>query len=464
MNLQTYIDLLDKKEITPRQLVEASIEKIQQNDGSINAVVNKRFEKALAEAQHDYSKTQFKGIPILIKSLGQNLKDEPNTAASKLLKDSIANTSDNFVKKILDLGFIIIGQTNSPEFGFKNISDSKLYGNVKSPLDLTKTPGGSSGGAAAALLADYVPIVAASDGGGSIRIPASYGGLIGLKPTRGSMPTGPYTYRGWQGASINFFLTKTIQDSELIFNAMKSNTIQSPFNYIETTKDSPKKLKIAYSLKSPVNSKVSQDAIDAINKTIKELENLGHSVVEIMPQYDGFKLMESYYLVNGTETAAMIKSIESALNKKVTINEIELGSWVIYQYGLAIKGYEMVDALNYWDLVSEIMHDFLSDFDLFLTPTTANVAPNYDKNYLSEDLIKQMQNIEFADDKYAIVWKMFENSLENTPFTMLANITGQPAISLPVYKNIDGHNLGVQFMAKKGEEKLLLEIGKQLIK
>ena len=285
MNLQTYIDLLDKKEITPRQLVEAAIEKIQQNDDSINAVVNKRFEKALAEAQHDYSKTQFKGIPILIKSLGQNLKDEPNTAASKLLKDSIANTSDNFVKKILDLGFIIIGQTNSPEFGFKNISDSKLYGNVKSPLDLTKTPGGSSGGAAAALLADYVPIVAASDGGGSIRIPASYGGLIGLKPTRGSMPTGPYTYRGWQGASINFFLTKTIQDSELIFNAMKSNTIQSPFNYIETTKDSPKKLKIAYSLKSPVNSKVSQDAIDAINKTIKSLENLGDSLHTLFQQH-----------------------------------------------------------------------------------------------------------------------------------------------------------------------------------
>ncbi len=464
MNLQTYINLLDSKAITPKQLVEASIEKIKEKDHLINAVVEERFEKALIEADQDYSLTQFKGIPILIKSLGQNLKDEPSTSASKLLKDAIANISDNFISKILDLGFIIIGQTNSPEFGFKNISDSNLYGHVKSPLDLSKTPGGSSGGAAAALLADYVPIVAASDGGGSIRIPASYGGLVGLKPSRGSMPSGPSNYRGWQGASINFFLTKTVEDSELIFNLMKTNTIQSPFNYVEAKTKKTENLKIAYSLQSPVNSKVSKDAINAVNKTVNNLKKLGHTLVEVQPQYDGFKLMESYYLVNGVETAAMIKSIETAFKRSVTIDDIELVSWVLYQYGKTIKGYEMVDALNYWDLVSEIMHEFLLDYDLFITPTTANIAPNYDKNYLNSELITQMQNIAYNDDKYAVVWKMFEKSLENTPYTMLANITGQPAISLPLYQNLDGYNLGVQFMAKKGEENLLLAIGKQLLK
>ena len=185
MSLVKYIKALENNEITPKQLVEVSIEKIKKNDAIINAVVEPRFEKALLEADQDFTNTVFKGIPILIKAIGQDLKGEASTGASNLLAKNIALKTDNFVQKIIDLGFIIIGQSNSPEFAFKNISDSRLYGDVRSPLDLSKTPGGSSGGAAAALLANYVPIVAASDGGGSIRIPASYGGLVGLKPTRG---------------------------------------------------------------------------------------------------------------------------------------------------------------------------------------------------------------------------------------------------------------------------------------
>ena len=464
MSLVKYIKALENNEITPKQLVEVSIEKIKKNDAIINAVVEPRFEKALLEADQDFTNTVFKGIPILIKAIGQDLKGEASTGASNLLAKNIALKTDNFVQKIIDLGFIIIGQSNSPEFAFKNISDSRLYGDVRSPLDLSKTPGGSSGGAAAALLANYVPIVAASDGGGSIRIPASYGGLVGLKPTRGSMPTGPNSYRGWQGASMNFFLTKTIEDSELMFNLFKTNTIQSPFNYVALNDKKPKRLKIAYSLKSPVNSQVSIDAKQAINETIEKLKQLGHLVEEVTPQYDGFKLMESYYLVNGVETAAMIQQIEKLSKKEIVIDDIELVSWVLYQYGLSIKGYEVVSALNYWDKVSETMHEFLEDYDLFLTPTTAKTAPKYNETYQSETLLRKMKNIENLDDKYTIVWKMFEESLAYTPYTMLANITGQPAISLPLFKNEANEHLGVQFMAKKGEENLLFQISKQLLK
>ena len=136
----------------------------------------------------------------------------------------------------------------------------------------------------------------------------------------------------------------------------------------------------------------------------------------------------------------------------------------MYQYGLSIKGYEVVSALNYWDKVSETMHEFLEDYDLFLTPTTAKTAPKYNETYQSETLISKMKNIENLDDKYTIVWKMFEESLAYTPYTMLANITGQPAISLPLFRNQANENLGVQFMAKKGEEKLLFEISKQLLR
>lgn len=464
MNLEKYIEMLENKSVTPLELVEASIAKIEEGDSLINAVVNKRFEKAREEALKDYSQTMFKGIPILIKSLGQNHLNEPSTAASKLLKDAKAGYTDNFVKKIEDLGFIILGQTNSPEFGFKNISDSQLYGTVRNPLNLDKSPGGSSGGAAAALVADYVPVVAASDGGGSIRIPAAFSGLVGLKPTRGSMPTGPFVHRGWQGASINFFINKSVEDAELLFNAMKTNTQESPFNYVESKKVYDRPLKIAYSDVSPVNSVVDEDAKKALKETVSALKALGHTVEYVTPEYDGMTLMESYYMVNGVETVSMIKGIETMMNKTVTIDNIELMSWVLYQYGLKVEGYQMVDALNFWDQVSEIMHHFHDEYDLYLTPTNAKAAPKYDQIYHTDDFIETMKNIEFNDNPYQVVWDMFEKSLAHTPFTMLANITGQPAISLPLYENEQKDQFGVQLMAKKGEEQLLLDISKKLMK
>lgn len=464
MSLKHLIEKLDKGDITPIALVQASIDKIEATNHLYQAVVNPRFEKALEAAQKDYSNTKFKGIPILIKSLGQPLQGEPSTAASVLLKDSIAGHTSNFVKKIQDLGFIILGQTNSPEFGFKNISDSKLYGDVKSPLNLEKTPGGSSGGAAAALLADYVPVVAASDGGGSIRIPASYGGLVGLKPTRGSMPTGPFGHRGWQGASINFFITKTIEDTEILFESMHQNTIESPFNYVQSNFDKEGPLTIAYTDQSPVNSEVSNDAVLALNKTVEILRELGHTVEKLSPNYDGFALMESYYMVNGVETASMIFEIEKSINKKITIDDIELVSWVLYQYGLKVKAHELVQALNGWDQVSEIMHEFHKTYDLFLTPTNAKAAPNFDEVYQSDSLLNQMKAIESNPDPYKIVWEMFEDSLAYTPFTMLANITGQPAITLPVYENEEKEQFGVQLMGVKGSEALLFKISKDILK
>lgn len=464
MKLQQYIDLLNKGELTPRALVERSIELINESNDLIKAVVNERFDKALEEADKDYSSTQFKGIPILIKSIGHNMENEPATAASKLLKDVVSPITDNFVKAIEDLGFIVIGQTNSPEFAFKNISDSQLYGTVRNPLKLDKSSGGSSGGASAALLAGFTPVVAASDGGGSIRIPASFSGLVGLKPTRGSIPTGPYSHRGWQGASVNFFITNNVDDSRLLFNSIKKNTVASPFNYVESEIVRDRPLKIAYTDITPLGGAIDEDAKIALLQTVEKLKTLGHEVEYAKPEYDGFKLMETYYMVNGVETASMIKGIEQMSGNTVLIDDIELMSWVLYQYGLSVDGWQMVDALNYWDLVSEILHNFHDEYDLFLTPTNAKAAPEYDKVYHTDEFISKMRNVENEADKYQIAWDMFEESLTYTPFTMLANITGQPAISVPMYVNADKDNFGIQLMAAKGEEKLLLDVADSLLK
>ncbi len=465
MNLLKLRRQLESGEISPLDLVEESIRRIEATNGVVNAVVETRFDKARQEAvSRDFSATPFKGMPILLKALGMNLAGEPATAGAKLLAGAIANETDNFVQKILDLGFIILGQTNTPEFGFKNITDPELYGSARHPRHPDYSPGGSSGGAAAALLSGMVPVAAASDGGGSIRIPASYNALVGLKPSRGSMPVGPHGYRGWQGAAVNFFLTRTVSETKTLFDLMYTEQPGAPFlsrrtplpmEQDENGKLHPKqRLKIAYTTKSPIGGPVCAAAIRVVEKTVKYLETLGHELHEEEAPVDGREIMKGYYFVNGVETASMLKGISR--------EQVELISWCLYQYGMSLGGPEMVEALWQWDEAADRMHRFHERYDLYLTPATANTAPPLDTIYFDEKTRERMENIEHEEDKYQVIWDMFESSLWRTPFTMLANLTGQPAISLPLHMDENGFAIGAQFMAAKGSEALLFHVAEQL--
>lgn len=216
-------------EVSPKELVKESIERSQTVNPKLNAIVDTRFEKALQEAQNrDFSGKPFAGVPLFLKDLGQEQSGELSTSGSPLLANYRASHSDNYVKALENLGFIILGRSNTPEFGFKNISDSSLYGNVNLPDDMSRNAGGSSGGAAALVSSGVSPLAAASDGGGSIRIPASFNGLIGLKPTRGRIPVGPSSFRGWQGASVQFALTKTVRDTKRLLYYLQTCQMESP--------------------------------------------------------------------------------------------------------------------------------------------------------------------------------------------------------------------------------------------
>ncbi|MGV3060946.1 amidase family protein, partial [Streptococcus hyovaginalis] len=195
-------EAVNNRKVSAKELVLDTIDKVEGLNPDLNAITSTRFEKALMEAEtRDFSDKPFAGVPIFLKDLGQEQEGEPSTSGSILFKDYYARQSDYYVERLEALGFIVLGRTNTPEFGFKNISDSRLHGPVNLPDDPTRNAGGSSGGAAAVVASGISPVAAASDGGGSIRIPASFNGLIGLKPTRGRIPVGPGSYRGWQGAS-----------------------------------------------------------------------------------------------------------------------------------------------------------------------------------------------------------------------------------------------------------------------
>ena len=214
-------DLVRAKKVSSFELVSAAIEKVKAENPQLNAVIHLREKSALNEARQLTDHGQpFLGVPILIKGLGQQLAGEPDTNGNKLFQNNVAQATNNFVQALQQAGFIIIGQTNFPEFGWKNITDAKLFGPARNPWNTAVTPGGSSGGSAAAVAAGWVPLAAGNDGGGSIRIPSSWSGLIGLKPTRGRVPTGPSDWRSWQGASINFALTRSVEDSARLLDQL----------------------------------------------------------------------------------------------------------------------------------------------------------------------------------------------------------------------------------------------------
>ncbi|HEL9635935.1 TPA: amidase [Streptococcus suis] len=458
-------------QVSAKELVAEAIERIEEENPAINAVVSKQYEQALQEAETgDFQDKPFGGVPLLLKDLGQNEKGQPSSAGSRLLAGRPAGHTDTYIQRLKDLGFIILGRTNTPEFGFKNISDSSLHGPVKSPLDLSRNAGGSSGGAAAAVASGMVPLAAASDGGGSIRIPASFNGLIGLKPSRGRIPVGPISYRGWQGASSNFALTKSVRDTKRLLYHLQTYQVEAPFplallpeQALFSSKNKP--LKIAYSLASPIDSSVSADAKQAVLSLLPQLEALGHQITELAsPILDGLEVMQAYYLMNSVETAQMFDEIEAGLGRPMTPDDMEVMTWAIYQSGQTVPAKLYSKVLQDWDRYSATMADFHQDYDLLLTPTVADVAPKLDQFTHSQEMLDRLlhtQELAMAEQQ-SLIWEMFAESLAWTPFTQQANITGQPAISLPTYKTPQGLPIGVQFTAAKGREDLLLHVADQL--
>ncbi|HFI0631683.1 TPA: amidase [Streptococcus suis] len=462
---------VNQKQVSAKELVHESIDRIEKLNPALNAVVSKQYEEALKEAEkEDYLGKPFAGVPFLLKDLGQNEAGQLSTAGSQLFQNYRAGHTDRVVQAFKNLGFIILGRTNTPEFGFKNTSDSSLHGPVKLPLDLSRNAGGSSGGAAAAVASNMVPLAAASDGGGSIRIPASFNGLIGLKPSRGRIPVGPHSYRGWQGASVNFALTKSVRDTQRLLYHFQDYQLEAPFPLAKLSEEEvfgklSRPLKIAYYTKSPVGSKVSPEAVEAVQKAYHHLADLGHEVVELSEYpLDGVALMKSFYLMNSVETAQMFEEIEAGLGRSMTPDDMEVMTWAIYQSGQTVPAKLYSKVLQDWDRYSASMADFHQRYDLLLTPTVADVAPKLDQFTHSQEMLDRLLHIQELTmaEQQDLIWQMFEDSLALTPFTQQANICGQPAISLPTYVRADGLPIGIQLTAAKGREDLLLQLADQM--
>lgn len=467
-------ELVKKKEVSPEELVNLSEARLAEVGEDLNAVASKRFEKAKSEAMqiNNYS-DPFSGVPFYLKGISQSLKGEPLEGGAKLLKGLVADYTSYFSQGWLDAGLVCLGHSTTPEFALKNITEPELFGPAHNPWNKMYSPGGSSGGAAALVASGVVPVAGASDGGGSIRIPASFTSLVGLKPTRGRTAVGPGVGRQWHGAAVDFALSRSVRDSARLLDNLQvvqeAAAFQTPLfkdSYeLDIERNFDKKLNIAYTTKSPVGTHVTNEAKEAVFKVVKWLEKEGHHVTETDNGIDGQEMMRNYYLMNSGEVSATIAGIEQQINKDIKADDIEIEAWLLNVAGKSVSAAEFSLSLASWDKAAEQMSEFHNTYDFYITPSAASTAPKVGElthtqrgvEKLREEIINASPN-----KQQEIIYDMFLPSLTYTPFTQLANLTGQPAISIPTHLAKNGLPIGVHIMARKGADHSLLKLARQL--
>lgn len=469
-------ELVKKKEVTSLELCEEAIERIEKWNPKINAVVHKMYHSAREISQNKLAEGIFGGVPFLLKDLIDAYAGAPLTGGSRVTKNFIPDYDSELVRRYKNSGLIVVGKTNTPEFGLMGYTEPELFGACRNPWNTEHTPGGSSGGSGAAVSAGIVPMASGGDGGGSIRIPASCCGLFGMKPSRGRLPTGPNYGELWLGAVVEGVLSRSVRDSAAMLDAVNGKDKGAPYiiqapkeSYLETIKLQPGKLRIGYSTVSPVGKDVHPDCIKAVEKTAKLLESLGHNVEEAKPQYDSEALAISYILMIFGDVAADLRELEITYGKKAVKKGVELPTRTLGLLGNAITAGELSSALREWDRASRIMAKYFEKYDLYLTPTLARPPIKIGEMAMkpSEKIISLVANAMGAGKLLraaGIIDKIALDNLAAMPFTQMANVTGLPAMSVPLFTTENGLPCGVHFTGSFGSEDLMFKLAAQLEK
>lgn len=469
-------ELVRSGQVTPVELCEESIKRIEQINPKLNAVVTRMYEQGLKEASEFPPDGPFTGVPMLIKDLGYAYSGVPMTSGCKALRDYIPESDSELVVRFRKTGAIIIGKTNTPEFGLLGVTEPEFFGPCRNPWNTEHTPGGSSGGSAAAVAAGIVPMAAGGDGGGSIRIPSAYCGVFGLKPSRGRNPTGPDRGNIWLGAAQNHVITKSVRDSAMMLDAIQGPDPGAPYEirpperpYMDEVEKGPGRLRIAFNVVSPLGTQVHSECIQAVNNAAGLLEDLGHHIEEAMPEINGLGLAKSYLAMYFGEVAADLNELTGVLKRKTGPKDVETLTYTLGLLGRSFSSGYLVEALRKWDHAARIMGRFFKQYDLYLTPTTAHPPAKIGELRLKPFEAFFMNAINSLKLGWLlngsnIVDNMAKKSLERTPFTQLANLCGLPAVSVPLWWTPQGLPLGVQFIAPFGGEDVLFQVAGQLEK
>jgi amidase len=448
-------ELIRRKEIQPLELVEATIERVEKMNPNLNLVITTLFDEARSAAAANIPGGPFAGVPFLMKDIGAFLAGAPMSMGTMLLKDFVPDHDSELTRRLKKAGLIIIGKTNTPEFGLMPTTEPRLFGPSRNPWNMDKTTGGSSGGSAAAVAAGLVPMAHANDGGGSIRIPASCCGVFGLKPTRARNPLGPDFGDIISGLVCEHAVCRSVRDSATLLDATSGPDIGDPYwapaparPFIEEVGADPGNLKIAVSTQALTGGAVHEDCLAAVEDAAALCRDLGHELVEadLSGAGEPEAFMQAFNVLWYSGCASTIDTIARMGGIPPQADYFEPLTWAIYEIGREFSASDYLTALRTIQSASREVGKFFADYDVLLTPVLAEPPVN----------------IGTFDAPESNPMQAWERIVEFAPFTATFNATGQPAMSVPLYWNRDNLPVGTHFVGRFGDEATLFRLAAQL--
>jgi Asp-tRNA(Asn)/Glu-tRNA(Gln) amidotransferase A subunit family amidase len=446
-------ELVRTREVAATEILEAAIARIERLNPTLNAVVTKVYDAARAEAQALDADAPFAGVPFLLKDLGGAQAGVPLSAGSRFFAHAAAPADAEIVKRHKRAGLMILGRTNTPEFGLSATTEPVLFGPTRNPWDPTRTAGGSSGGSAAAVAVRMVPLAHASDGGGSIRIPAACCGLFGLKTTRNRNTLAPYAGESLAGCSVEHVVSRSVRDSAAALDATAGPAPGDPYfaapparPFLAEVVAPPDRLRIALTTKAFGGAPAHPDCVAATEAAARLCEELGHIVEEAAPAFDVEGLDANYNLIFAVGATANIQLRARAIGKELNPEAFERVTWAMVEMGRSISAPDYVMMVNRLHGISREIAAFFDTYDALLTPSLAEPPVELGVlDMMSDDLAAYTERL----------WRF-------TPFTYPFNVTGQPAMSVPLSWNAAGLPIGVHFVGRYGDEATLFRLAAQL--
>jgi amidase len=447
-------ELVRKGEISPIELLDEAIARAEKHNPVLNAVVFKFYDQARAAAKHlEPAAKPFAGVPFLLKDILGDCAGMPTRFGSRYFPAIPAPADCELVARYKRAGLLPFGKTNVPEVGLTPFTEPQLYGPARNPWDTSRTPGGSSGGAAAVVAAGVVPLAHGNDGGGSIRIPASCCGLVGLKPTRGRNSLAPLLGDALGGLVAEHVLTRTVRDSAAALDATEGAVAGDPYvappkrrPYLEATMSAPPRLRIAFSARGINGALAHADCVAAVESAAKLCADLGHRVEEAMPVLEFSELALGFITLFAAGCAFTIESARPFTGQEPRREMFESLTWNLYELGTQVSAAQYLVAVATLQRASRVFAGFFDNYDVLLTPTVGNPT-------LKIGAIDILAPTATLSDEAIIKF------VHTTP---IYNITGQPAVSLPLYWNGKNLPIGVTFGGRFGDEDTLFALAAEL--
>jgi Asp-tRNA(Asn)/Glu-tRNA(Gln) amidotransferase A subunit family amidase len=443
-------ELVRSGEVTPVELAEAALERIERLNPELNCVTTV-IDDAAKAAAGPLPDGPLHGVPVMMKDLFQDIAGVRETLGSRAQMDHISDRDSVMTARYRAAGAVFVGKTATPEFGNHSTTEPEAHGPTRNPWDTSRTAGGSSGGSGAAVAAGMVAAAGSSDGAGSIRIPASCCGLYGLKPTRSRIPAGSGDPL-W-GLAVAHAVTRSVRDSALLLDIASGPAVGDPYvapaptrPYLDEVGADPGRLRIAWSGISPYDTPVDPECAAAAESIAELLAELGHEVEEGAPEFDASVMYDDVLALWATGNAQGHDALVTELGRPLERDELELSTWDMIEHAAELSADDLAGAIDATRRASRQVGEFFERYDMWLTPTLAQ--PPLELGLLNRSMGS------------ARGW--WEMDLEFNPFNAIANMTGQPAASLPLHTSSSGLPIGTMLTARYGREDTLLQLSAQL--